>query len=102
MGCAEAAGGGGVGVNLACRISSRVDAAVSSPWACPAYLAARVVMWRTLPVDTITLLLSDLSILLLLLMATAQAKRSTKQERQLDELARVNPEIDDRAIAADG
>ena len=65
---------------IACRASEYAEAAIASPWSWGVYGAVRIVMWLTMPVDLITLILSDFSNLALLLMAVAQARRSAKQE----------------------
>ena len=81
-----------------CGVSARAERLIANPWSVVAYIGARIVMTLTLKPDLINVVLSDFSCLALLLMANAGARRASKQERQLDELARVNPDIDERAI----
>lgn len=55
-------------------------------------------MWAFMDDGSITVAQSDFANVALLLMAIAGKRRADKLERKVDELARVNPDVDDRAI----
>lgn len=83
---------------LACRISERINAAVAHPLSFPAFVVGVAVAWLALGLDATNFAISILTAGLLFLMATADLRRSAKIEREVDELARVHPDIDESAI----
>jgi len=81
---------------LACAVSARASDALASPYALPVYVVGRLLAWRFLPVDLVTLVLSDFANAVLILMAAEQARQSRKLEREVDELVRATDGADDR------
>ena len=85
--------------DIACSASERVDKAVSHPLAFPCFMLATAVYAALWGMEATNFALSLLTAGLLFLMSNAQSRRSTKIEKQVDALAKVNPDVDDRAIA---
>ncbi len=86
-------------MNLACRISERINGAVANPWSFPVFVIGVAVSYAAFGLDAANFIISVVTAGLLFLMATAEERRSAKVEREVDELARVHPDVDDAAIA---
>ena len=82
----------------ACRLAEATEAGIASVWAIIAYAAASTLAHILMSADLVTVLLSHFANVALILMAIASKRRQALLERQVDALAKANPDVDDAAI----
>lgn len=80
------------------NIAAATERALAHRFALPTYVAARIVMVLTLPVEIQTTLLSDFANVALILMAAAQYRASCKIEAEIDAIADAHEGVDAETI----
>ena len=85
---------------LACRVSDLADAAISHPAAFVVFNIAWVVSYLTLGVEATNIAISILTADILFITAISARQSRRKMEVEVDELARVHPQIDERDVTS--